>query len=395
MKKIKPSSRIKLISADFIRIILPTDLIARLKKNLEYLSQGGKSLDPIEGYVVESLENIPDKEEQIVSALINSFTYSKAHQINVSMPYQPGADWAKLLCQEWKDKYVLIQNKDLKKLSHLLRNFFRNEFLSGFWGNDKMFSKFLDGGWGRAFGMHQQYKAWRDLFPEADISDLAAPLIGNPWGYVIEGNLLYEPVFEYYYHANLIQKLLKPIEKPVIVEIGGGFGGLAFHIIKKMPNAKYIAFDLPENILLQGYYLQCAYPEARIMCYSASSIIYDEIVIDDFDIILMPNFMLPKMPQSIADLVVNIRSLSELPIDTIRAYISEIDRIGKLYFFHENIFKSRLDGLSGVPVPDFPGLTNFCHVYEAESKWPRYGKSSDYPCREYLYMHRSLIPRQD
>lgn len=391
MKSIKRSSSFKLMLVRSLGVILPKGWVITLKKALEHLSEGGTSLHPIEGYLVDSIEKQPNNEEHIVSNLVTSFTCAKKHQVNVDKPYRPGADWAKILKDEWKLNYELIESNNVEKLSYLLRNFFRNEFLSGFWGHDKMFTKFSDAEWGRAFVMLQHYNVWRDLFPKVDIRELAAPKIGNPWGYVIDGHLLYEPVFEYHYHANYIQKLLKPIEKPVIIEIGGGFGGLGFHIIKKMPNAKYIAFDLPENILLQSYYLQCAYPEARIMFYSESNIILDDKAIDDFDIILMPNFMLPKVQSYFADLVINIRSLPEMPMDTIKAYISEIDRIGRRYFFQENIFKNRLDDLHGIPVCDFPEFSDFSLLYEAESKWPKYSKSSGYPCHEYLYMHRSLF----
>jgi hypothetical protein len=106
---------------------------------------------------------------------------------------------------------------------------------------------------------------------------------------------------------------------------------------------------------------------------------------------LLPNFALPDIGTAVADLLVNVRSLSEMPVETIEEYLRQIDRIGRLFFFHENIFKERRDGLHGVPSSKFPILDNFLLVAESESRWPRYNKNSAYPCHENLYIRRSAL----
>jgi putative sugar O-methyltransferase len=177
-------------------------------------------------------------------------------------------------------------------MAQFLRNFFRNEGLSGFWGHSNMFQIFSrERSVKRADLMRQQFEAWREFFPDTDIKELEAPRIGNPWGYVIEGTLVYEPACEYHYQADYFSKLLSDISNPVVVEIGGGFGGLAYQLIKKIPGIRYIGFDLPENLLLQDYYLSCAFPKRNAT--------------------LLPNFELPDFDIK-ADLIINIRSLSEM-----------------------------------------------------------------------------------
>lgn len=362
--------------------------IARVKKsNME--------VNHVQGSVVETLEEIPKNEQALVSMLMSSYRAAKKAQKAVASPYQPGAFWKSLLEKEWKTPSTAISNNDLETFSGFLRNFFRNEGLSGFWGEDQMFEIFsnLDGieNKYRATLLNQQFEVWRDDHPKASIDRLEAPKIGNPWGYVIEGVLIYEPAFEYHHQADYFASILADTNAPVILEIGGGFGGLAFHILQQIPKAKYIGFDLPENILIQSYYLSCAYPQLRILCYDEEHTSVTQELLGQYDVILMPNFVLPKTESAIADVAINIRSLSEMPLETIEEYCAHMDRLSRKFIFHENIYKARTDGLHGIPTLEFPSFDNHALVSEQASIWPRYDKASSYPCKSYLFVHKSRL----
>jgi putative sugar O-methyltransferase len=239
--------------------------------------------------------------------------------------------------------------------------------------------------------MWEQYVVWRENLPFTPLEELDAPRVGNPWGYRFHGMLLYEPVFEYNFQAHYFDQLLHGLQTPVVVEIGGGFGGLAYHLLRCRPGVKYIGLDLPENILIQTYYLSSIFPNARILTYRQDSAPLDRALLDHYDIVLLPNFELPRIGSGIVDLIVNVRSLSEMSYETITEYYMQIDRIGRLYFFHENLYKARLDGLFGIPSTEFPSLKNFTLVVSSESRWPRYQRKSIYPCRENLYIHRDAL----
>ena len=109
--------------------------------------------------------------------------------------------------------------------------------------------------------------------------------------------------------------------------------------------------------------------------------------LDGYDVVLMPNFVLPYMESAMVDLIVNIRCLAKISWETIAEYMKQIDRISRLFFYHENIFKARLDGEHGIPSSQFPELRNFKIVATRESRWPTYNTSSAYPCQENLYVH--------
>jgi hypothetical protein len=132
---------------------------------------------------------------------------------------------------------------------------------------------------------------------------------------------------------------------------------------------QYIGFDLPENALIQDYYLSCAFTGGAFT--------------------LLPNFELPKVKIK-ADLIINLGSLSEMPRETILEYLKQIDRIGRLFFFHENLAGERGDSLHGIPISEFPQLTSFTQVSSSISRWPRY-QGTSYPCEERVFIHKSKL----
>ena len=174
-----------------------------------------------------------------------------------------------------------------------------------------------------------------------------------------------------------------------MLEIGGGFGGLAYHILRnrgKRPG--YVGIELPEKMLLQAYYLRSNFPDLRIFSYDGSGWPKNA---EDYDVVLLPNYVLPGVPSSYADMVLNFRSLPEMSLATITEYIRQIDRIGRLFFYHENIYKARGDAGHGIPTVDFPPLRNFTSIISAESRWLKYGAQSPYPCHENLLIRNEIL----
>jgi len=346
------------------------------------------------GKFSESIEMIPENEAELIPRLIPSFNAARRKQQSLSRPYLPGGDWGASLEVRWRRYYEAISRNDQSVLAQYLRNFFRNEGIDGFWGAEKVFENFCKSGKVRDRLMLEHFAVWKSSSAGTLLEELEAPKIGNPWGYLFEGRILYEPVFEYHFQAHYLKQLLSRLETPVILEIGGGFGGLAYHILKCIPNVKYIGLDLPENVLLQTYYLSCAFPNAKIFTYGDSFATLDKTLIQNHDIILLPNFVLPQVEPMVADVIINFRSLSEMSADTICEYFRQIDRIGPLFFSHENIFKPRPDGYFGIPSCDFPELKNFTLIAMSESRWPKYQQESIYyPCQENLYIYQNVFDR--
>jgi len=97
--------------------------------------------------------------------------------------------------------------------------------------------------------------------------DLAGPAIGNPFGITLDGTLIRTGAPGQHYCAHRIMRQLSS-ESAVVAEIGGGFGGMAYYLLRDRPRLTYLDFDLPESLALTTYYLHKAFP-ARPSCSMA------------------------------------------------------------------------------------------------------------------------------
>jgi len=121
----------------------------------------------------------------------------------------------------------------------------------------------------------------------------------------------------------------------VIVEIGGGFGGLAYHLFKDY-NIKYtyVGFDIPEICIIAQYFLIANFPDKKFLFYSDLKL--KEVNINEYDIIIMPNYEIKNLPDKCCDLVFNSHSMTEMNSSTVKEYLLQISRINKKYFLHAN-----------------------------------------------------------
>ena len=122
----------------------------------------------------------------------------------------------------------------------------------------------------------------------------------------------------YIYDAHNINLLLKGVKSPVVLEIGGGFGGLGYHLMKQNPFVCYSDVDLPEMLLISRVCLKSNF--------------------DDKDIGFIPNDKMDSIPSGSVDVVVNCHSLSEMNKETVDYYCKHISRICKSdgYFYSVN-----------------------------------------------------------
>lgn len=116
------------------------------------------------------------------------------------------------------------------------------------------------------------------------------------------------------------------IEKPIVAEIGAGYGGLITKLKKKYTNAKCIIFDLPESSCVQTYYLSKEFPNSKILFYKDFTEKNVNIFFDNFDFLILPCNVFEKLPECYLDLIINVRSMMEMKLDTINYYFKTINK---------------------------------------------------------------------
>ena len=93
-----------------------------------------------------------------------------------------------------------------------------------------------------------------------------------------------------------------------VLEIGGGYGALAWYIQEAVPNISYTIVDLPESLVYAAIYLEVLHPEATR---------------------LLPNYEFPEIVNrgEHFDLIINTLSMSEMTERQVRAYTEGIAKL--------------------------------------------------------------------
>ena len=156
------------------------------------------------------------------------------------------------------------------------------------------------------------------------LRELAGPGLGNPFGVLIDGTLVCKGAEYQHYCAQRIQELTSSA-RALIVEIGGGFGGMAYYLLRDNPQITYIDFDVPESLALISYYLLKSFPDLKFLLYGEEDMTQEAIARSN--VILMPSFQLSKVPTSSVDVTFNSHTMSDLSRPAQIVYLNEIERM--------------------------------------------------------------------
>jgi hypothetical protein len=116
-----------------------------------------------------------------------------------------------------------------------------------------------------------------------------------------------------------------------IIEIGGGFGGIAYHI-KKETNFSgiYTNIDIPEVLIISAAFLMSVFNSDDIYLHG------DSLERKTSSIRLIPHYTMPTVPRDSSSVIFNSHSLTEMNFSTIEEYLMQIERISPAFFLHHN-----------------------------------------------------------
>lgn len=293
-------------------------------------------------------------DEELLLKIADLYSDIKKIQKNYPEAYQVGGEWAVHIAER-EHLYECLLKKDVPKMRELFGNFWRNG-LQAIVANYDYFSnlnhknnqeKFLKQFW-------TDYETWKRI-SDNGIKDLSTPNIGNIWGVDIENNVIVPQAFRYDRNASVIQELLDGTENPVVAEIGPGYGGMSYYMMKRMKNLKFINIDIPETLAIYAYFMSKALPDKKVFWFH-EPVKIDGKLLKEYDILLLPNFMIQNIDNNSVDLFHNAISMSEMSFLTVSEYVKQIQRIVKKYFYHVNI--------------DREGVVNKGHTRILGSKYP-------------------------
>jgi len=286
---------------------------------------------------------ISTREEIIIERIIKAYRKAKQDQKGFAAPYQVGNEWLPIYERYMNSIIKALTAGDKQAVNSIYENFMREDCSVGLHGMPTNMANTYFGDKITKIAAQEylydalyRYKHWKEITAnQYGLSDLKMPDYGNSYGYYVDNEYVRTGAEYLHYYATRIAELTsKEQGKKIVVELGGGYGGLGYFINKLIPEVTYVDFDLPENMALTSYFLMNSFPDKKILLYGEGEC--NEENLQKYDIIIMPNFEISKLPTAKANLVFNSYSLAEMSTETINTYIPELKRASKAYFFHVN-----------------------------------------------------------
>lgn len=303
-----------------------------------------------------------DKDEkEIVERIFQSLKKMKEDQQKVSEIYLPSSIWQEQLDNSYSCLTTGLKLNDLSKFHFFLSNFGTWKKYHGVESTtlirDNMKSlirrRYL-----KNVVFYGQLKYWQWFYNNRKpITCLTYPTYGNQAGAYIDKIFVGVGSFINEICGSILNGLINDIERPVLADLGTGYGKLIFLTLRDIRNSCFIDFDLPETLCLAAYYLMKSWPNKKTLLYGEGE--YSPKTHDHYDLIFMPSYEICNVGRNSIDLFINKSSLGEMTKEAVTNYIDYITKSTR-YFFHmnhdiyPNIYSDRSRGLLGheYPVPE-------------------------------------------
>jgi glycosyltransferase involved in cell wall biosynthesis len=146
-----------------------------------------------------------------------------------------------------------------------------------------------------------------------------SPALGG-FGFDIGGRLFNVDTLKFYevlvgMERGGVLAALRQRERPVVCEIGAGWGGFAYQFKTLFPNATYVIVDFPELFLFSATYLATVFPQARLAFAGAG-----EPPPTEPDFVFVPQTLASGETIGPLDLLVNMVSFQEMTDAQVRRY---------------------------------------------------------------------------
>jgi putative sugar O-methyltransferase len=285
----------------------------------------------------------PEQDDSaILKRIIAAYKRAKVDQESASETFNVSYEWLHIYARILGPVMQALQQEDLPELNRMYSNFFRDPCSQGLAGlpldiQRKLFlpNPSLKDRNVLLVDVLHRFDLWKERTGNKYlVNDLVSPPIGNPYGHIFDGVFIRGGSDYHHYYAQYINSLLPTSTRGTVIELGGGFGGMAYFLIRDNPNVTYVDFDLPEALALASYYLLKAFPDLPITLYGEAELSSETL--NRSRIVMMPSFEIKKMATGAADVAFNSYSLAEMSPATIREYVAELTRSTRGHLLHIN-----------------------------------------------------------
>ena len=170
--------------------------------------------------------------------------------------------------------------------------------------------------------------------PQHLVGGLQEPIVGDPIAVRYRGVRLSQDlcnsIHEYYRIAAHL-----PSQGPAtVLEIGAGYGRLAYVTLSARPDTRYIIVDIPPARDLAAWYLATCLPSLKVFaCREDATDAQLCDALETHSVIFVAPHQVSALPSKIVDAACSISSLHEMALAEIGEYFKTIDRLSRGVFY--------------------------------------------------------------
>lgn len=308
------------------------------------------------GYVAPDASQRP-----LVERIFVAYEKAKETQRHADPVFLPSSAWQTVIDGAFAPLSEGLADRNLEVFHHFLANFRSWKRTTGMEPSQQISEYSVDAG--RRAHFEQRVVApilrwWlRSESHGRDLSALTIPRYGNQCGVLVDGHLVAASSVFCEVYGRLLAGFCGQAdrtERPVVAELGAGFGKLLFFISQNIGRARFVDVDLPESLCCAAFFLMQAFPDARFLLYGEGNLTAESLKQHDF--VLLPSFEISKLPERSVGLFINENSLGVMSPAACRRFVLEICRSTEA-FYHRNTESSRIefsDGTQSLVNSEFP-----------------------------------------
>jgi hypothetical protein len=314
---------------------------------------------------------------QLLERICAFYDRASSAQVHAGAVYSPASWWQRMQERGLTNVRHVLAERDVPSLRRMYQNFFRDPCSTGL--IEQSYSRIAANFPGTPIPAPRQRFLMADALHRLDywrkltvdrfrLLDLAGPETGNPFGVDIDGVLVRTGAEYQHYCAQRVAGLLQS-RGGTVGEIGGGYGGMAYYLLRDFPHVKYIGFDIPESLALTAYYLSKSLSERRLLLYGEAGDMASN------DVILLPSCMLRQVPEKCADIIFSSQTMALLTPEAKTEYLHDIARITRGSFLcvgHSDELQNFMRGEDGsltIVEKNASAWNDHCAAYPDEFEW--------------------------
>lgn len=269
---------------------------------------------------------------ELVKRIAAAYRKAEERQLSASSKYRPTKWWTWIRQTGLRSIIAALRAGDIEQLGRSYANFFRDPCCAGLISAPPGLPIHGSGAPvrtkpARAYlgELLDRIDYWKAITQgQFDVSSLTGPPVGNPFGVDIDGTLVTLGAPYQHYCAHRVIELLG-MNGRTVVEIGGGFGGMAYYLLRDRPGVAYLNFDVPESIALSSYYLMKSFPDLKFQLFGESP--WNGETPMSANVALFPVFEIEKLRAASADVTFSSHAITDISEDLLGEYL---DRIGSI-----------------------------------------------------------------